>query len=732
MAAFYLLPKNLDDDILAYEKAVNEYLRGEIDDVKIKALRVSMGVYEQRQSGSYMVRVRVAGGDIVPEVFLKFTDIAERYSKSSIHITSRQELQIHGVALTDTINIMKELKSIGMTTRGCGGNTVRNIIGSHDAGIASDEVFNISPYLRALTGRMIAEKDSWILPRKFKIAFSGNAKDTGMATMNDLGFIAKLNDLGERGFSVHIAGGMGTKPAIGTPLYDFIPESEVYNVTKAAKQLFDKHGNRKNKHAARLRFVMRKLGKEEFIKVLEKELEAVRSKKYPALKLEVAEDSDKGYVEIPVLLGDLDAKTVRRICEIASPFGNESLRLTCTQNLIIKNIPPGEVEYIWNTLQSEGMIDANTEFYDRSTACAGASTCRLGICLSRGLLRAIRAKGLDRSISFDRLPELSLKISGCPNTCSQHMIADIGFFGTAKRHKGKAAPAYFIVTGGIVQEGKTRLAEKQGVILAKAIPDFLAEFLDHANNEIGDSESFSDFLSRDGNTKIGVLIDKYNEIMNASEDTEIYYDWYSDKEFSMADRMEGECSAGMFDLIDIEMESTKKHLAEQEYAEATASASRALLVTKGIDIKGDIEDVKQFRDNFIGRHLDTSHFRVIEKYLKKETIEGPEAARLYEAVKDLYVSMDNSLRFPEVSPVEEESVEADAEFRDFRGVPCPMNFVKVKLVLETMEKGQILEILLDDGAPIDNVPGSVKGEGHPILDIEQIDSYWKVRIQKEG
>lgn len=724
---FYDIPETLSKDIDDYEALVTEFTAGKITKPKMKSARVPMGVYEQRKDGTYMVRVRVAGGDISPLQLKGIITIARKYTSKPFHLTTRQEIQFHDIALNDTYKIMRELREIGLSTRGGGGNTVRNITGSFDEGIDTREVFSVTPYVRALTGRMIAEPDSWVLPRKYKVAFSGSAKDTALATVNDLGFIAKKNEKGEKGFEVYIAGGMGGKPAIGTLLYDFAVHTEVYNIAKAGKQLFDLHGNRKNKHAARLRFVLYRLGKDAFLELFEKILGEVRAKNYPALDLKESPAHKKGHVFIPVFLGDLSFENAGIIADIAGQYGEETLRLTPGQDIMLRNLEEHEVKEAFDALVKAGIAGKDGKIFDSAVVCAGASTCRLGICLSRGLIAAVKEKWENKKLKFNRVQDVLIRISGCPNTCGGHIIADIGFYGAAKRHEDRLAPAYYVMAGGVIGAGKTKFAQQKGVIFAKYAPDFLLELLEHADENRKDGEAFADYIERSGNAHIELLLKKYDSLKNGSG---IYTDWNAEKEFSIADKMEGECSAGVFDLIDYDFTEAESALAKGDGNAAVAAASRALLITKGLEAGTGRDAVKLFSENFIGKHLPAESGAVAADYLGNKTISLESAERFFKEVKKLYDAMDNSLRFPEVAAAVKESPAEKTEFRDFRGVKCPMNFVKTKLVLETLKTGDLLEILLDDGEPIENVSASLKNEGHTIVKQERNGNFWFVLIRK--
>ena len=282
---FYKIPKNLAAELDELNSYIERYRQGEIDGATLKVRRVPFGCYEQRVDGSYMARIRTTGGALTPLQLHKIATLSTRYGSDAIHITTRQEFQIHDIALENVLPVMRELLTVGLATRGGGGNTVRNILISPDAGIGVDEVFDPSPYAFALTSRLIAESDSWLLPRKYKIAFSNSDADSAYAQFNDLGFVAQIRD-GKKGFRVFVAGGFGTKPQVGHLLHEFIPGEDIYLVATAIKRLFDAHGNRKNRHAARLRFLWNTLGEARFRELYEEYLRLVRAENPPALLLE--------------------------------------------------------------------------------------------------------------------------------------------------------------------------------------------------------------------------------------------------------------------------------------------------------------------------------------------------------------------------------------------------------------------------------------------------------------
>lgn len=528
---FYSLPESLLEDIGDYERLVSDFLGGSIDSLRMKNSRVPMGVYEQRTDGAYMLRVRLPGGDITPGQLEAVTDIAQRHSPGApLHITTRQDLQIHDLRLKDTPQIMRELADLGLSSRGGGGNTVRNIVGSWDSGFSPGEAFDVAPYVRALTTRMIAEKDSWSLPRKFKIAFSSSSSDTAYAMVTDLGFVAARNADGSRGFQVYAAGGMGGRPCAGIRLFGFVQDHEIYGISAAAKRLFDRHGNREDRCAARLRFLRYQWGDEKFRERFAEVLAEVRSENPAPLDLLTSDVRFSGFVRIPVFLGDLSFGAAGAIARIARHFGSGSLRFTPRQNVIIRNIPEREIAGVRQELTGEGLLAGEGRISHNAVACAGAGACRLGICLSRELVKAI---GERMDNSANGLSCLRVNISGCPNSCGQHLLADIGFCGGAARQHDRQIPVYTVVAGGETGGEGAKLAEAIGRIPARHVPEFLSEVVTLVSSTRAEWESFREWSARNREA-LKALAERHRQAAFPSENSSVYRDWGTDSEFSVS------------------------------------------------------------------------------------------------------------------------------------------------------------------------------------------------------
>lgn len=775
----YSLPSTLSDDIMHYGSLIDEFTSGKIELVKFKAVRVPMGIYEQRKDGTYMVRVRCAAGYISPSQLKQIAGIANKYHYDLFHITTRQELQIQNIdLLNDTLLILNDLKEIGLSSKGGGGNTVRNIMASLDSGIAKDEVFDVTPYAVNLTSKLIAEPDSYTLPRKFKIAFSSSEKDNAYAAFNDLGFIAKIKD-GKRGFQVFLGGSLSSKPMVGYELFDFAPEEDIYYIADAAKKLFSRYGNRKNKHKARLRYVFYKLGKEKVfqlffeiydevkkldnLKYVHKEVvfnkpllnivpETVNSEEFEKWKERfVTEQRQKDLysVIIPFENGNISYNTLSKIADFIAPFGDDVVRFSMRQNIQFRNIPFKYLGNIFKFLQEIGIVTHEPLLLNNIVTCTGADTCRLGICLSKGAGSALRKALAKSDLQLDELKDITINISGCPNSCGQQVAVDLGFYGKVGRND-RMYPAYHIVAGARTGNNNPKLAELVGEMSARDLPKFTTELFGIYLSKKNIYKVFSDYIEHEGKQDIAGLTKKYKDIPTFSDDKNYYFDWGSDAIFSLVNKGLGECSAGLFDMIDVDINtistSKEKLVQIKDVKEINGllykilfASSRMLLITRGAEPKSEAEVFEAFIEKFINAKLISSIYKEIVEIAKNDSTynfidKQATVLELADAVVKLYESMDDSLQFKldseGVEKVKEAIQQTITRKKDFRGVICPLNFVKTKIELSSLKSGDFLEILLDDGEPIENVPGSIKSEGHKIIEQRKHENYWVVTIQK--
>ncbi len=775
---------NVNNDIEKFARLANGYQQQTVSTTEFKAFRVPMGVYEQRKNEVYMARIRATGGVIKPEQLLRVIDIAKENGSNLLHITTRAEVQILNLQLDKMENVLRQLQEAGLSTKGGGGNTVRNIIVSEFSGIDKDEVFDTTPYAIALANAVVPEPDSYLMPRKMKIAFSSNDKFIDYAGINDIGFVAQIKD-GKRGFKVYIGGGAGSKPSVGWLWRDFLPAEDLYTLVKAMKKFFIDHGNRKDKYKARIRFIFYKLGKEETFRLIDEYFEKEKEDSPLTPLLERggqnastngnnsgnSSQTDSAYSSplskrgaggesfvVPITLGNIhldDEEKVgalKDLIRFVAQFGDDTLRFTTRQNIRLRNIPAEAQDelskyikrYVPENFSKPAVIN-------NIVSCTGADTCRLGICLSKGLtnaiIRALEKSGLD----LDLLQDARINVSGCPNLCGQPLWSDLGFVGKVL-HTDHVYPAYQVYVGANYTDSPA-LAESIGTISAYDTPKFVVDLVKKYNAQFKSLKvqefkgskvpvSFNSWLrSAEGRAIAEELIAKYKDIPPFAEDKNYYFDWGSDEVFNVTKRGKPECSAGLFDMIQVDQDAIKEARDKSAY-DVIFHASRMLLVTRGLDPQDAAGVFDAFIEHFINTGYVDSAFKALISQAKAEGKQGSydnaKANALADAVIELYQGMDDSLNFrtlPSPSLKGRESSPSKEEIervRDLRGVLCPMNFVKTKLELATMQSGDVLEIWLDDGKPIENVPGSVKLEGHEILSQTQhSDGYWQVVIKKK-
>jgi sulfite reductase (ferredoxin) len=771
------LPDSLAEDIEDLGRMARQVQDGTLSPERFRAFRVPMGVYEQRERGQFMLRVRIPAGGVLPHQMRVLADVARRYGNGRLHVTTRQDIQVHRVPLESVYPAETALYQAGLATKGGGGNTVRNVTACPHAGVCPHEVFDVAPHAVAATEFLLPDPLSYQLPRKYKLAFSGCAADCAGATVNDLGLIAKERD-GRQGFAVHVGGGMGARSRVADPLEDFVPAPDVPLVAEAVKRVFDQHGNRKNKHKARLRFLIDRIGLEAFRKLYQKELAALRAdppecpQAHPLPRAERPAPEPAGQPQdgfetwqqanvipqkqdrytlarIPLELGDIQADTLEALADVVEAHGEGMLRTTQTQDAVLRWVHEHELPDVHRKLAGLGLASTPAPLLRTLIACTGAATCRLGIGLSRGLATAIRRELTRDGLDLARLGDLRIHINGCPNACGREPIAQLGFFGAARRIEGRLVPHYVLQLGGRVGEGRTRLAEGKTALPARRIPAFVRELLT-AFAESDHCPDFDAFLDSGGRALAKDIAAKHRDVPPFEEDKNFYFDWGSDELFSLAGRGPGECSAGVFDLIEVDLTSAREALDAGRLHVAVSLAARALLVTRGEEPRDDHQALQLFQRHFLEQGLVEARFApLVTTALECTTEANPDAAfeaepedaaDLVAAVQTLYDTMDDSLRFqsPAADDVATEAPAEDAQTddlpepdlrKDFRGVACPLNYAKTKMALEELKAGQVLAVLLDDEGA-NNCPLSAQADGHEVIAVTEEDDHWRLLLRK--
>lgn len=767
--AGYKLPPDLAEDIELYQSEVDRFLAGGIAPAVFKARRVPRGVYEQRRDGTFMVRVRVAGGVLSGRQAAELAALSREYGDGRLHVTTRQDVQLHDVAIKDTPAVMRRLLEAGLTSKGGGGNTVRNVTACPYAGVCPCERFDVTPAARAVTEYLIALAGSYNLPRKYKIAFSGCGADCALAGVSDLGFLAEVR-AGRPGFRVLAGGGLGARSRTADLLLDWSPAGEVIRVAETVRRLFDRLGDRRDRNRARLRFVFERLGAEEFRRRFDSAAaEAVREgvPEWPANPelnraapdrvpgppaprlregLRVVAQRQEGLLAVPLHLplGFLPADDFARLGELAARHSREGgLRTTRRQNLLLRSVGEDGLGELAAGLRELETDLISPEPLERFVACAGASTCRLGICLARPAARSAADALGEGGFEPDVLEGLEIHLNGCSNSCGQHPAAPIGFFGGARREGGRLLPVYGVLLGGGCGPEGARLGTPVGEVPARALPALVGDLAADFRSGRRPGETFSRYFHRSGPDRFRELADRHRAVPAYEESPEYYRDWGAGEDFSLAGRGAGECGAGVFEVIDGDLREARR--GTQPY-EILLPAVRALLITRGVDALDADTIFREFERHFIDTGLVGEEFRELLTRARgygegwESALDGrrEQIERLRERVELLYSTLDGDLRFhpPDREPAEPGKPESVPEGSaavelDLSGVACPMNFVKAKLKLEGMAVGETLSIILDDGEPVRNVPASFRSEGQEVGEIaDRGDGHWRVEVRK--
>ena len=542
-------PRDLDAeqqrDIERFERAVEQYLAGEISEDVFRVMRLNNGVYGQRQGGTnQMVRIKLPAGTITPEQLDMMAQISEEFSRGWGHITTRQNVQVHYVDLTRVPEVMRRIGSVGLTSREACGDTVRNVMACHLAGACPHEVLDVTPWAEAAYEHFVRNPLGQRLPRKFKINFSGCSSDCGQAMFNDAGVVAASRTLPdgtvEQGFRVYIAGGLGATPHPAMVLEDFTSREDLLPTIEAILRVFEQTGNRDNKLRARLKWVVDQLGIEEVRRrVLKVRLTLPASSSWPGgipAIVAAAGDAPAGasstVAATPVgqgvavsitprdpygrweatsvvrgaangtvsavayaALGDVTAAQFRALASIQRELGAD-VRLSNRQNVVFRGLTEEQLPVLFERLEVIGMARPGAELARDVVACPGADTCNIAVTQSRGLAAAIGEQLEEEGLA--EVGGVRINISGCTNSCGQHHASDIGFFGAERRAHGKSAPGYQMLLGGYVGQEQIHFGEKALRLPAKAAPKAAARVIRRFNDERSAGEAFRSWMDRVG------------------------------------------------------------------------------------------------------------------------------------------------------------------------------------------------------------------------------------------
>lgn len=570
----------VEKDILELGQKIAAFRNGTLNEDKFRALRLARGVYGQRQQGVQMVRIKLPFGKVTPAQLRRIAAVSDRYSNGRLHITTRQDIQVHHVRLDHTPELWAELEKDDVTMREACGNTVRNITAGATAGIDPEEPFDVSPYAEQMFRYFLRKPFGQELGRKIKIAFSTSGKDDALTYIHDFGFIPVLRD-DERGFKVMVGGGLGAQPFPAQVAFEYLPAEEIIPFTEAAIRVFDRHGERNSRNKARLKYLIAKNGLDTFLRWIKDEWKAVQfvpevsaengvrqPEKTPGhrspdevilhvhdpqfvdwVKTNVIRQKQPGFVAayVTVRLGNITAEQARSLADIADRYAADDMRFTIDQNLLLKYLRPEDLPKVYMALDAIGLAESGAGTIADITACPGTDTCNLGISNSTGTARAIEQLIRQEYPEFLLAHPISIKISGCMNSCGQHGLAHIGFHGSSMKVGKATAPALQVLLGGgKTGNGTGRMAEKVIKIPAKRVEDCVRLILNHYRNHKAQNEDFNTFYDRLGNRCFYDLLKPLTDV--ESLQPEDFIDWGQDTVFRTSIGV-GECAGVIIDLV---------------------------------------------------------------------------------------------------------------------------------------------------------------------------------------
>ena len=564
-------------DIIDLEKKIALFRDGKIDDERFRSLRLARGVYGQRQEGVQMIRIKLPFGKVTSQQLQRICKVSDEYSTGRLHITTRQDIQIHYVSLDRTPQLWAELEKDDVTLREACGNTVRNITASETAGIDSDEPFDVSPYAHAMFQFFLRNPVCQEMGRKFKIAFSSSDKDTALSYLHDLGFIPKIVN-GERGFKVMLGGGLGSQPQHAELLSEFIPVNQIIPTTEGVLRIFDRYGERAKRLKARMKFLIKDLGKDEFLRLVEEEKKALSYKtveidtnafdvEIPTPLLEVpkvtVEDTNAfeawkkanvipqkqaGYVAIgiKVHLGDFYTDKARALADLIKNYAANELRFSLRQNIIIRHVKQENLPFFYQELAKLDFVTIGYDSIADITACPGTDTCNLGIASSTGIAAELERVLETEYPQYANNKEIAIKISGCMNACGQHNMAEIGFQGMSINSGKLVAPALQVLLGGgNLGNGQGRFSDKVIKIPSRRGPEALRLILnDFSANANG--QSFLNYYDSKGEKYFYEFLKPLADVTNLTEAD--FIDWGNADNYVKAVGV-GECAGVVIDLV---------------------------------------------------------------------------------------------------------------------------------------------------------------------------------------
>ena len=573
----------IEKDIIDLADKIAKFRNLQIDEEKFRSVRLARGVYGQRQQGVQMIRIKLPYGKITTRQLEHIANLSDEYASSTLHATTRQDIQIHYVSLDRTPELWAKLEKEKITLREACGNTVRNVTGSAKAGIDPREPFDVTPYAHATFEYFLRNPICQEMGRKFKISFSSSDEDSAFSFIHDVGFIAKVKQVNGkevRGFKVLVGGGLGAQPMLAQVAYEFLEEDQIIPFTESILRVFDRYGERARRQKARMKFLMADIGLQGLLDLAKAEYPALKHKTFKIdtnsvtqpdpqpegkvygeakidsearyqlwLQTNVFEQKQKGFYSIGLKtqLGNMSSDTARALAEVVREHAADELRITVTQGYLLKFVREEALRSLYVALDKLGLANPGFESIADVAACPGTDTCNLGISSSYGIAVELEKVITEEYPELVKNHDISIKISGCPNSCGQHGIAGIGFHGSSQKKDGLVLPSLQVLLGGgIDADGNGRIANKVIKIPSKRGPEALRVLLNDYDENGQDGEYYKDYFARQGERYFYTLLKPLTTLDDlVSTD---FVDWGEEQNFKVETAV-GECAGVIIDLV---------------------------------------------------------------------------------------------------------------------------------------------------------------------------------------
>ena len=566
----------VEKDILDLEQKIHAFHNQKIDEEKFRSLRLARGVYGQRQQGVQMIRIKIPLGKFTAQQLLRMAEVSDEFASGNLHITTRQDIQLHYVPLDRTPELWATLEKDKVTLREACGNTVRNVTASIYAGVDPNEAFDLTPYAQAFFEYFLRNPVCQDMGRKFKVAFSSSSDDQALTFIHDLGFIPRIKN-GKRGFRVLLGGGIGSQPIGAHEVFDFLEVERVIPFSEAVIRVFDRHGERNRRNKARLKFLIKEIGLEAFLELviteekgfakatvpIEAEERALKEALYQSEKTLTINDTafedwkktnlyaqkQKGFfaVGVPITVGDIDSKKARQLAKVILQFTKDDNRFSYGQSVLLRDVKEEHLPALYLALKELQLDRAGFQRLNDIVACPGTDTCNLGIASSMGLAKVLQEVVEKEYPDLIQKHQIDIKISGCMNACGQHTLAHIGFQGMTVKSNGKVAPAtQILLGGGVLGNGTGRFADKVLKVPSKRTPAVLRWILDDFEKQRYSEEDFFAYYDRKTKDYYYQNLKHYSEVSDLTADD--FVDWGVKEKYEKAIGI-GECAGVTIDLV---------------------------------------------------------------------------------------------------------------------------------------------------------------------------------------